>query len=479
MSGFNRQELLTHARGRRTEFEDVLKKIVEIPSVSVEPERKGEVHRAAEYAVSLLQSFGAKARLYETKGHPIVHGRFDRGPDYPTVTVYNHLDVQPAEGPDWNTEPFAFIREGDVYRGRGTTDDKGPAMTALFGARYAFEQKIPLNIHFLWELEEEIGSPSFETTIRANAREFATDSIVVSRHRLGLPRPAGLPGGPAGSPGLPLRAPDGRDRSALGDGGRRGAQSRDRALSAGRRLRRREDRTGQDPRLLQGRRTPPTKKELEDLKKCGFTVKDFKKDHLFRSLRVDDAIEVMKRIWMMPTFEVHGIAGGYQGPGVKTIIPPKATAIISCRLVPKMSAAKVVKLVKAFVKDRNPDVKVSAEHELPPYEGKTDRAVRRRDPRRDEVRVRPGARLRARGRLDRRRAVDGEGAQGSGLLPRALPSRARLPRAQRELRLAAGRGRHRGVRGLLPETLGNVGAGLAPALSRSGRPHGPPLRPGD
>ncbi len=100
-------------------------------------------------------------------------------------------------------------------------------------------------------------------------------------------------------------------------------------------------------------------------------MKDFKRDHLFRSLRVNDALEVMKRIWMMPTFEVHGIAGGYQGPGVKTIIPPKATAIVSCRLVPKMSGAKVVKLVKDFVKKKNPDVKVSAEHALPPYEGKT------------------------------------------------------------------------------------------------------------
>jgi acetylornithine deacetylase/succinyl-diaminopimelate desuccinylase-like protein len=79
----------------------------------------------------------------------------------------------------------------------------------------------------------------------------------------------------------------------------------------------------------------------------------------------------MKRVWMMPTFEVHGIAGGYQGPGVKTIIPPKATAIISCRLVPNMSPKKIVRLVTQFVKDKNPDVKVSAEHELAAYRGKT------------------------------------------------------------------------------------------------------------
>jgi acetylornithine deacetylase/succinyl-diaminopimelate desuccinylase-like protein len=79
----------------------------------------------------------------------------------------------------------------------------------------------------------------------------------------------------------------------------------------------------------------------------------------------------MKRIWLMPTFEVHGIAGGYHGPGVKTIIPPKATAIVSCRLVPNMDPKKIVKLVKDFAKKKNPDVQVSAEHALPAYQGQT------------------------------------------------------------------------------------------------------------
>ena len=82
---------------------------------------------------------------------------------------------------------------------------------------------------------------------------------------------------------------------------------------------------------------PPTRKELQDLKSCGFTVAGFKKDHLFRSLRTNDALDVMKRIWMMPTFEVHGIAGGYQGPGVKTIVPPQGDGHVSCRLVPNMN----------------------------------------------------------------------------------------------------------------------------------------------
>ena len=195
---FSRESLQQYAAEKRAEFEQALEKIVEIPSVSVEPDRKAEVRRAADYAVGMLESFGAKATLYPTPGHPIIHGRFDRGEGLPTVTVYNHLDVQPAEGDDWKTPPFDFVKQGDRYFARGTTDDKGPAITALFGARYAWENGVPANIHFLWEFEEEIGSPNFEATIRKEAKGFATDSVVVSDtvwvSRSRPAQPAGLRG---------------------------------------------------------------------------------------------------------------------------------------------------------------------------------------------------------------------------------------------------------------------------------------------
>jgi acetylornithine deacetylase/succinyl-diaminopimelate desuccinylase-like protein len=370
MSGFTREELDAYARAKRSEYEEALGKIVEIPSISVDPAHKSDVHRAAEYAVTLLESCGARATLYETDGHPVVYGRFDRGPQYPTVTVYNHLDVQPAEGPDWNSPPFAFRREGDKYLGRGTTDDKGPAITALYGARYAREQNLPLNIHFLWELEEEIGSPHFETTIRKHAADFATDSVVVSDTVwVSRERPA-CPAGLRGLQGFRFELQTGEtdQHSGTAGGAARNPVTELCQLIA-------DCVDGRTGRVkipgFYADVVPPTRKELEDLKKCGFTVKDFKKDHLFRSLRVNDPLEVMKRIWTMPTFEVHGIAGGYQGPGVKTIIPPKATAIVSCRLVPDMKPARIVRVVKDFVRKRNPDVKVWVEHALPAFRGKT------------------------------------------------------------------------------------------------------------
>ena len=119
--------------------------------------------------------------MLDTGGHPMLHGRFEQSSDYPTVTVYNHLDVQPAEIADgWHTEPFRFIATDDRYWGRGTTDDKGPALTALWGAKYALAHGARVNIHFLWEAEEEIGSPHFESTIKQEKDRLHTDSVVVS-----------------------------------------------------------------------------------------------------------------------------------------------------------------------------------------------------------------------------------------------------------------------------------------------------------
>ena len=103
---------------------------------------------------------------------------------------------------------------------------------------------------------------------------------------------------------------------------------------------------------------PPTRRELTDLTNSGFTVAGFKKDHLYKKLRVEDPLEVMKRIWMMPTFEVHGISGGYQGAGIKTIVPAWAEAKVSLRLVPGQSPARVLEAIRSFVAEVEPLVEV-------------------------------------------------------------------------------------------------------------------------
>jgi len=117
---------------------------------------------------------------------------------------------------------------------------------------------------------------------------------------------------------------------------------------------------------------PPSKSELVDFRNSGFTIRQFKKDHKFKSIRSDNAMEVMKRIWAMPTFEIHGLVGGYTGPGIKTVIPPRAEVKVSCRLVPNQNPLRIQKLVREFVKRHNPDVKIQNEGEMWPYKAPTE-----------------------------------------------------------------------------------------------------------
>ncbi|HSF14212.1 MAG TPA: M20/M25/M40 family metallo-hydrolase [Vicinamibacteria bacterium] len=368
---FTKESLLDYAASQRGSFEKSLRELVEIPSVSADAKHRGDVAGVVSHAADLLRRMGADAKVIETGGHPMLHGRFHQDAAYPTVTVYNHLDVQPAERSDgWDTEPFRFTGKDGRYWGRGTTDDKGPALTALWGAKYAVARGARVNIQLLWEAEEEIGSPHFESTIKQHRERLSTDTVVVSDTVwVSRSRPA-CPAGLRGLQGFRFFLETGATDQHSGTSG--GAARNPVAELCQLIAECFDARTGEvkipgfyDDVVM------PSDAELEDLKKSGFSTATFKKDHQFKSLRVTDPLEVMKRIWCMPTFEVHGIAGGYQGPGVKTVVPPRATAIVSCRLVPDMDCKKIARLVKEFVKKANPDVRVEAEHGLPPYQGRT------------------------------------------------------------------------------------------------------------
>jgi len=371
-NAFTRKSLDDYCSSQRGSYEKTLGELVEIPSVSADPKRHTDVAEAVSQAAALMQRLGAETRVLDTGGHPMVHARFDQNPNFKTVTVYNHLDVQPAESSDgWNTEPFRFIAEEDRYWGRGTTDDKGPALAALWGAKYAIAHGAPVNVHFLWEAEEEIGSPNFEATIKRHRERLQTDSVVVSDTVwVSRDRPA-CPAGLRGLQGFRFSLETG---STDQHSGTSGGAARNPIAELCQLISECFDAHTGEVKIpgFYDDVIEPSATELADLEKSGFSTATFKKDHQFKSLRVDDPVEIMKRIWCMPTFEVHGIAGGYQGPGVKTVVPPRATAIVSCRLVPNMDASKIAALVEAFVKERNPDVHVEAEHGLPAYRGRTE-----------------------------------------------------------------------------------------------------------
>jgi acetylornithine deacetylase/succinyl-diaminopimelate desuccinylase-like protein len=368
----DKNELAKWAKSERGRFENTLKEFVEIPSVSADPDRKGDIQRCADAAAQLIRDFGGKAKIIKTDGNPLVHGRFTAGRNLPTLTIYNHMDVQPASRATepWNTDPFVFTKKGDRYYGRGTTDDKGPALSAMWGIKAAREAGVPLNLNVLYELEEEIGSPNFEAAIVKNAKDLATDHILVSDTIwVSRERPA-CPAGLRGLQGftLSLRTGETDQHSGVTGGAARNPIAELMTLVA-------EMLDGRTGRVkLKGFYddvVPPSAEELQDFKNSGFTIRGFKKDHLFKSIRTENALEVMKRIWAMPTMEIHGVVGGYTGPGIKTVIPPYAEVKVSCRLVPNQDPRKILKLVREFVKKRSPDVKIEVEGSMWPYKAPT------------------------------------------------------------------------------------------------------------
>jgi acetylornithine deacetylase/succinyl-diaminopimelate desuccinylase-like protein len=214
-----------------------------------------------------------------------------------------------------------------------------------------------VNVKFLWETEEEIGAPHFAETLKAIGPAAAADAVVVS-DTVWVSR--GRPSLSAGLRGLQrltfhLETAQTDQHSGTTGGAARNPVAELCQLTA----EIFDARTGRvripgfydDVEKL-------TRQQLADFAAAGFSVKGFMKDHGFRSIRTKDPVEVMKRLWARPTFEVHGLVGGYTGPGVKTIVPPRAELKCSVRLVPDMKGERVVKLVKDFVKSRNPDVRV-------------------------------------------------------------------------------------------------------------------------
>jgi acetylornithine deacetylase/succinyl-diaminopimelate desuccinylase-like protein len=345
-----------------------LQEWVEIPTISAEPEHKPDIERGAQAAVQYLRSLGADAQIVTTPGNPVVVGKFMTGSGRPTVTIYNHLDVQPANEPQWKREPFVFHKEGNRYIGRGSTDDKGPALTALFGARYAVERGTPINIQFIWELEEEIGSPNFEHFMKNKARDLATDSVAVS-DTIWIAR-----GKPAVAYGLRGLAPV---RLVLETGtkdvhsGVTGGAARNPITELCQLIAECYDVRKGQVRIpgFYDDVAKVSKAEMDNFLASGFSVKQFKQAHELKRIRQGEAADIASRLWARPTFEVHGIVGGYIGPGVKTAIPHRAEAKISMRLVPNQNAAKILKLVRNFIKEKNPHVQFIPESYLSPYLG--------------------------------------------------------------------------------------------------------------
>ncbi|MCI0588433.1 MAG: M20/M25/M40 family metallo-hydrolase [Planctomycetes bacterium] len=359
MKGLDRAACRAWAERVRATYERWLRRLVEIPSVSSDPARSADVARVARAAGELVRSVGGRARVVATGGHPMLVGELAGPPGAPRLTLYNHLDVQPADraAEGWSSEPFRLVRRRGRYFGRGTTDDKGPALAALFGAVAARDAGVPVTVKLLWEGEEEIGSPHLARTLRRLGRSVETDAVVISDSAWLTRTVPTVTAGLRGWQGFLFRLEtgDADAHSGIVGGAVRNplGELMDLACAL------HDPRSGRVkvPGFYDDVR-PLTAREREEFRRSGFTVRAFRRDNRVRRLRSADPLEVMERTWARPTFEVHGLVGGHQGPGLKAVVPARAELKASCRLAPGQDPARVAALVAGFARRHNRDVDV-------------------------------------------------------------------------------------------------------------------------
>jgi acetylornithine deacetylase/succinyl-diaminopimelate desuccinylase-like protein len=319
----------------------------------------------ARAARDLMETCGAQVRMLDTAGTPSILGRFPHPQPRAHIVIYNHFDVQPAAPEIWQQpDPFKMVTEphperGFLYRGRGTTDDKGPALCALRAAAYAKLHEIPISVTLLWETEEEIGSPHFEDAVTAGGDDLRCDAVIVSdtvwpsEHQPAVSR--GLRGNAQAL--LRLRTGEKQTHSGLAGGVARNAVKELAALVP----------MIEAAAFWQADVVAPSAQDLADFARCGFDPDYFRRAHGLERTTTQDPGEMMLRLWTLPTFEVHGLAGGYTGPGVKTAIPSEAELKISFRLVPDQRPTRVLDELEALVARVAPDVEVIRGGTLEPY----------------------------------------------------------------------------------------------------------------
>jgi acetylornithine deacetylase/succinyl-diaminopimelate desuccinylase-like protein len=349
-------KVIAHIDANEKRYQRELFELLRIPSISADPDHRGDIRRAAEWTRDKLQAMGCNARLVETPGHPVVYGEWLKAPGKPTVLFYGHYDVQPPDPLElWTTPPFEpTVRGKDVFA-RGSADDKGQFLANVLGVE-AFLQADggpPVNVKFIIEGEEEVTSHNLEKFVADNVPLLKCDHIVISdssQFERGYPAicyglrgicymevflkgPAmdlhsGEYGGAVANPGNVL----GRIIAALHD-------------PATGRIR------------IPGMYDDVV--ELTDAERAEFARLPFDEEALKERLEVPDlpgekGYTVLERTWARPTCDVNGIKAGYTGKGAKTVIASEASAKISMRLVPNQDPDRIQKAFEDYVRSLCP-----------------------------------------------------------------------------------------------------------------------------
>lgn len=341
--------------------------MLRIPSISTLEENKPDMIRCADYVAGKLKEAGlSKVEIFPTKGHPVVYGEWLGAKGKPTVLIYGHYDVQPVDPIDlWDSPPFEpVIKDGKIYA-RGATDDKGQVFAHMKSVEALLKTtgSLPVNVKFIIEGEEEIGSPNLAPFIKANKKLLKADSIMISDTALYAP---GQPTICYGLRGLCYMEIDvtGPNRD-LHSGTYGGAVANPINILADIISKLHDKNRKITIPGFYDDVVKATKKERDNFKLLEHSDAKYAKELEVAELLGEKGYTTIERVGIRPTLDCNGIWGGFTGAGAKTVIPSKASAKISMRLVPNQDPEKIARLFTAHIKNLAPKsvkVKITSLH---------------------------------------------------------------------------------------------------------------------
>jgi acetylornithine deacetylase/succinyl-diaminopimelate desuccinylase-like protein len=346
---------ISYARDNQKRFIEELKDLLRIPSVSTTEAHKADVLKAAEMVANDLKRIGFEhVELIKTEGHPLVYADWLHASGKPTALCYAHYDVQPAEPLDeWVTPPFEPTERNDNIYARGAVDDKGQLWMQLKAFESLFKTgngKLPINVRVLIEGEEEVGGESIEKYVKDNAgsEKLKADFALVTDTELFAPN---LPTLCVGLRGLLYTEVEARGAKVDLHSGVYGGAAPNAIFGLVEVLAKLKDANGKV--LIPGfydAVEQPTDDELKAWAALPFDEEHYRHTEVGSDvLTGEPGFHVLHRTWARPTLEVHGVVGGFVAPGAKTVIPAKASAKVSMRLVPKQDPDDILKKFTDYV----------------------------------------------------------------------------------------------------------------------------------
>ena len=365
-------KVIDYINVNRDRYLEELKALLAIPSISALPQHAADVRRCAEWCADEMRRIGLQnVKLIDTPGNPVVYGDWLGAEGAPTILFYGHYDVQPVDPLElWESPPFeATIRDGEIYA-RGSADDKGQVFMHFKAVEAHMKQngRLPVNIKFILEGEEEVGSEHLDDFVKSHRDELKADVVVISDSPMFA---RGVPSMCYGLRGLVYFQIDVRGSSTDLHSGSFGGAVANPAIVLAQMLTQMKDRGGRIK--IPGFYDDVVALNEEERKAWAslpFNERKYKKDFGIPKVFGESGYSTLERTWARPTFEVNGLLSGFTGDGAKTVLPATAMAKVSMRLVPNQDPDKIAKLFEAYVNDVAPKtvaVKVTRMHGGKPW----------------------------------------------------------------------------------------------------------------